>query len=79
MKYSSLAVSIAALLNTPAIAFATTKPVTENAIERIEVAGQSLNSQGLSVKDATINGPFGDNLALQDIARLVTPISKELI
>ena len=79
MKYSYLAVSIAALLNTPAIAFATTKPVTENAIERIEVAGQSLNSQGLSVKDATINGPFGDNLALQDIARSVTPISKELI
>ena len=57
-QYSYLAVSIAALLNTPAIAFATTKPVTENAIERIEVAGQSLNSQGLSVKDATIMAPL---------------------
>lgn len=50
-----------------------------NAIERVEVIGHKVNSQGLSVKDALIDGPFGDNLALQDIARSVTPISSELI
>lgn len=51
----------------------------QDAIERVEVVGHKMNSQGLSVKDALIDGPFGDNLALQDIPRSVTPITSELI
>ncbi|MGB0988759.1 MAG: TonB-dependent receptor, partial [Pseudoalteromonas spongiae] len=67
------------ILNTPLVAFAAEKTQVKDSIEHIEVAGQVINSQGLSVKNETIDGPFGDNLALQDIARSVTPISSELI
>lgn len=52
---------------------------THEAIEIIEVTGQASKSQGLSVKDASVDGPFGDNVALKDIARSITPISSELI
>ncbi|MEL0631237.1 TonB-dependent receptor [Pseudoalteromonas carrageenovora] len=81
MKHAQLAITLAIILNTPLLAFAAEEPkaTTKSAIEHIEVAGQVLKSQGLSVKDATVDGPFGDNLALQDIARSVTPISSELI
>lgn len=79
MKHAYLALSLATILNTPLVAFAADKTQTQNSIEHIEVAGQVIKSQGLSVKNETIDGPFGDNLALQDIARSVTPISSELI
>lgn len=79
MKHAYLALSLATILNTPLVAFAAEKTQVKDSIEHIEVAGQVINSQGLSVKNETIDGPFGDNLALQDIARSVTPISSELI
>ncbi|MGO3423678.1 MAG: TonB-dependent receptor [Pseudoalteromonas distincta] len=81
MKLAYLALSLATILNTPLNAFAAeeSKTAKEGAIERIQVAGQVIKSQGLSVKNATVDGPFGDNLALRDIARSVTPISSELI
>jgi outer membrane receptor protein involved in Fe transport len=81
LKHAYLALSLATILNTPLNAFAAeeSKTAKEGAIERIEVAGQVIRSQGLSVKNATVDGPFGDNLALRDIARSVTPISSELI
>ncbi|BBW93477.1 TonB-dependent receptor [Pseudoalteromonas sp. PS1M3] len=79
MKHAYLALSLATILNTPLVAFAAEKSQVKDSIEHIEVAGQVIKSQGLSVKNETIDGPFGDNLALQDIARSVTPISSELI
>ncbi len=79
LKHSYLALFIAASLTPNFYAHAAQSAANTDSIERIEVAGQTIKSQGLSVKDATINGPFGDNLALQDIARSVTPISSELI
>ncbi len=79
MKHAYLALSLATILNTPLVAFAAEKTQAQDSIEHIEVAGQVIKSQGLSVKNETIDGPFGDNLALQDIARSVTPISSELI
>ncbi|WP_077342950.1 TonB-dependent receptor [Pseudocolwellia agarivorans] len=78
MKHAYLALSIATVLNIPFVSFAAQES-KEDAIEVIKVFGQANNSQGLSVKDAAIDGPFGDNLALKDIARSVTPISSELI
>ena len=79
MKHAYLALSLATILNTPLVAFAAEKTQVKDSIEHIEVAGQVIKSQGLSVKNEPIDGPFGDNLALQDIARSVTPISSELI
>ena len=79
MKHAYLALTLATILNTPLVAFAAEKTQVKDSIEHIEVAGQVIKSQGLSVKNETIDGPFGDNLALQDIARSVTPISSELI
>ena len=81
MKQTHLALTITAILNLPMLVSAseTTTDVEQNSIERVEILGQKVNSQGLSVKDALVDGPFGDNLALQDIARSVTPISSELI
>ena len=79
MKHAYLALSLATILNNPLVAFAAEKTQVKDSIEHIEVAGQVIKSQGLSVKNETIDGPFGDNLALQDIARSVTPISSELI
>jgi outer membrane receptor protein involved in Fe transport len=79
LKHAYLALSLATILNTPLVAFAADKTQAQDSIEHIEVAGQVIKSQGLSVKNETIDGPFGDNLALQDIARSVTPISSELI
>ncbi|MBA6262806.1 TonB-dependent siderophore receptor [Colwellia sp. Bg11-12] len=82
MKHAYLALSIATILNIPVVnaaPFAEEETVTEEVIEVIEVLGKASNSQGLSVKDTSIDGPFGDNLALKDIARSVTPISSELI
>ena len=79
MKHAYLALSLATILNTPLVAFSAEKTQVKDSIEHIEVAGQVIKSQDLSVKNETIDGPFGDNLALQDIARSVTPISSELI
>lgn len=79
MKHAYLALTLATILNTPLVAFAAENTQVKDSIEHIEVAGQVIKSQGLSVKNETIDGPFGDNLALQDIARSVTPISSELI
>jgi len=79
LKHAYLALTLATILNTPLVAFAAENTQVKDSIEHIEVAGQVIKSQGLSVKNETIDGPFGDNLALQDIARSVTPISSELI
>ncbi|WP_341219870.1 TonB-dependent receptor [uncultured Pseudoalteromonas sp.] len=79
MKHAYLALSLTTILNTPLVAFAAEKTQVKDSIEHIEVASQVIKSQGLSVNTETIDGPFGDNLALQDIARSVTPISSELI
>lgn len=56
-----------------------TTTLNNDPLEVIEVFAQVSQSQGLSVKHATVDGPFGNNLALKDIARSVTPISSELI
>lgn len=71
MKYTLLALSISLSFSTLA--------ASEDAIEVIEVSGQSVNSSPLSPKNVTVDGPFGDGLALSDIARSVTPISSEMI
>lgn len=81
MKYTYLALSLAAIVSTSFAAYADQESKTRknDAIEVIEVAGQAVNSQGLSVKNIAVDGPFGNSLALKDIARSVTPISSELI
>jgi outer membrane receptor protein involved in Fe transport len=81
LKQTVLALSIATLLSLSMQLYAdeASSDLDQSSIERVEIIGQKINSQGLSVKDALIDGPFGDNLALQDIARSVTPISSELI
>ncbi|XQW83495.1 TonB-dependent receptor [Thalassotalea piscium] len=80
MKLSSLSLSVAAILTTP-LTYANNLAETQQpeSIEVIEITSQAIKSQGLSVKNATVDGPFGDNLAIQDIARSVTAISSELI
>jgi len=70
LKYALLTLSIA-------LSF-TSVAATKDAIEVIEVAGQKVNTSPLSPKGATVDGPFGDGLALADIARAVTPISSEM-
>ena len=78
LKHAYLALSIAAVLNIPLVSHAS-QELEDNSLEIIEVVGQVNNTQGLSIKDATVDGPFGDNVALKDIARSVTSISSELI
>ncbi|WP_115336119.1 TonB-dependent receptor [Shewanella baltica] len=50
-----------------------------SSIEVIQVSGQSINNNGMSPKNSTVNGPFGDRVILKDIARSVTPITSEMI
>ncbi|PQJ55156.1 TonB-dependent receptor [Psychrosphaera saromensis] len=78
MKLACLTLSILAALQIPFTVSAEDK-VNDESIEVIKVVGQVTKSQGLSVKDAKVDGPFGDGLALQDISRSLTPISSELI
>lgn len=81
MKPTQLAITLAATLNIPLLASASESATVKNtsSIERLEVLGEKVSVQGLSVKEALVDGPFGNNLALKDIARAVTPISSELI
>ncbi|MBU2883204.1 TonB-dependent receptor plug domain-containing protein [Psychrosphaera sp. B3R10] len=78
MKHHNLTLTIAFILNTP-LAINAAPAAKDESVEVIEIYSQKDNTQGLSVKDTAVNGPFGDNLAIQDIARSVTPISSELI
>ncbi|PKH57454.1 TonB-dependent receptor [Shewanella sp. Choline-02u-19] len=48
-------------------------------IEVIQVLGETINEKGVSPKNATIDGPFGDEIELKDIARAVTPITSEMM
>jgi len=50
-----------------------------DSIEVIKVTGEALNTSFVSPKQALIDGPFGDGLAVKDIARSITPISAELM
>lgn len=74
MKLSYLTLSVLTALIIPLTTHATEEPV-----EVIKVLGHANSTQGLSVKDTVVDGPFGDNIVLKDIARSVTPISSELI
>ncbi|TYK67310.1 TonB-dependent receptor plug domain-containing protein [Colwellia echini] len=78
LKRAYLIASITIGLSTSLVVNAEDK-VNEKSLEVIEVVGQANHSQGLSVKDSTVDGPFGDNIALKEIARSITPISSELI
>ena len=71
MKYAFLALSISLSFSTLA--------KTNDPIEVIQVSGEAVKLHSLSPKDSTVDGPFGDNLALSDIARAVTPISSAMI
>lgn len=71
MKYAFLALSICASF----VSLAT----ENNEIEVIKISGEQLKNTQISPKDTPINGPFGDDLFLQDIARSVTPITREMI
>ncbi len=48
-------------------------------IEVIQVTDKAENYHRMSPKNAKINGLFGDDIALKDIARSVTPITAEMI
>jgi outer membrane receptor protein involved in Fe transport len=58
---------------------ASAQQITEDSIEVIEVTGSNANPSLMSPKEAFINGPFGDGLALKDIPRSVTPISAKMM
>ncbi|OFA32747.1 TonB-dependent receptor [Glaciecola punicea] len=64
-----------------ATAFAQQENDKENdkEIEVIEVTGNASNAALLSPKQSLIDGPFGDGLSIQDIARSVTPISAQMM
>ncbi|WP_341206299.1 TonB-dependent receptor [uncultured Psychrosphaera sp.] len=79
MKQNYLVIPLTSLLTIPFVNVSAQVSPKEDGIEVIKVVGQATKTQGLSVKDAAVDGPFGDGLALQDIARSVTPISSELI
>lgn len=83
MKIAYLTLSLATLLEITHVADASPKAeiktTNKEPIERIEVAGDAIKTQGLSIKYSTIDGPFGDDLSLKDIPRSVTPISSQLI
>ena len=51
----------------------------ETDVEVIEVSGQRIINHGFSPKNTAINGPFGDDLGLADIARSMTPITSEMM
>tara|TARA_R110001583_G_scaffold10313_6_gene47591 strand:- start:1536 stop:3920 length:2385 start_codon:yes stop_codon:yes gene_type:complete len=57
----------------------TTAAEDTSTIEVIQVSGKAINDKGMSPKNTKINGPFGDGIALKDIARSVTPITSEMI
>jgi len=57
----------------------TTAAEDTSTIEVIQVSGKAINDKGMSPKYTKINGPFGDGIALKDIARSVTPITSEMI
>ncbi len=71
LKYAFLALSICASF--------TSVVKANNEIEVIQVSAEKLKAHQLSPKDAKISGPFGDDLALADIARAITPISSDMI
>jgi outer membrane receptor protein involved in Fe transport len=70
---TALAISLA-LNSSLAIAAESPPP-----IEVIQVSGSAINDKGLSPKNLRVNGPFGDDIALKDVARSVTPISSEML
>ncbi|ASP47308.1 TonB-dependent receptor [Cognaticolwellia beringensis] len=79
MKYSLIALSIhivfqAQVANAQAVA-----ETEATGIEVIEVAGQRIINHGFSPKNTKISGPFGDDLALADIARSMTPITSAMM
>ncbi|MFY8328355.1 TonB-dependent receptor [Pseudoalteromonas sp. ZZD1] len=71
MKYAFLALSIC-------VSFATLAKANSD-IEVIHVSADKLKANPLSPKDASVSGPFGDDLALIDIARAITPINSDMI
>lgn len=48
-------------------------------IEVIQVSGSVISDKGLSPKNSKVDGLFGNDIALKDIARSVTPISSEML
>ncbi|AWL13005.1 hypothetical protein HMF8227_02553 [Saliniradius amylolyticus] len=48
-------------------------------LEVVEVTGSAIEQQFFSPKDALIDGPFGPNQTLSDIARSVTPLSQAMM
>jgi len=76
IKLSLLALSIN-LAFQPSVSFA--EEQQEEDIEVIEVSGQKIINHGFSPKNTVVNGPFGDDLGLADIARSMTPITNEMM
>tara|TARA_R110000851_G_scaffold67191_6_gene151710 strand:- start:4423 stop:6804 length:2382 start_codon:yes stop_codon:yes gene_type:complete len=71
--------SLIALAISVALYSSITMAAEDTSIEVIHVSGKTINDQGLSPKNTTVDGPFGDGIALKDIARSVTPITSEMI
>jgi outer membrane receptor protein involved in Fe transport len=74
---TALAISLALYSSiTSSMATAAENP---ESIEVIQVSGKAISDKGMSPKNSTVDGPFGDGIALKDIARSVTPITSEMI
>jgi outer membrane receptor protein involved in Fe transport len=53
--------------------------VPDNSVEYITVKGESANAMILSPKDLLVDGPFGKDKKLSDIARSLTSISSDML
>lgn len=76
MKYSLIALSIHFIFQTQT---AIAQEVEKTGVEVIEVSGERIINHGFSPKNTAINGPFGDDLGLADIARSMTPITSAMM
>lgn len=76
MKYSLVALSIHLFFQTQ---IANAQETEKTDVEVLEVSGQRIINHGFSPKNTSVNGPFGDDLGLADIARSMTPITSAMM
>ena len=79
MKYSVITLSILFILQIPITNAEEKSTLSTEVTEVIEISGQAIKNHNISPKNAMVNGPFGDDLGLGDIARSITPITKEMM
>jgi len=79
MKYSVITLSILFILQIPIVYAEEKSELSTEVTEVIEISGRAIQNHNISPKNAMVNGPFGDDLGLGDIARSITPITQEMM